>query len=117
MPVAPRNYIVEVYAHLGAKIDRLEFVTLDSMTGATTKWIVGGSFGTKYIDATPPGNCQMVNIALLEQLTILLPLLNLLGSANNYPIFLFFAHSTLLSSPSPKSQSPKSQSQDRKDLG
>ena len=63
MPVAPRNNIVEVYAHLGAKIDRLEFVTLDSMTGATTKWIVGGSFGTKYIDATPPGNCQMVNIA------------------------------------------------------
>lgn len=63
IPVAPTNYIVEIYARLGDKIDRLEFVILDSITGVTSSYAVGGLFGTQPIDATPPGNCKMINIA------------------------------------------------------
>lgn len=63
VPVAPDNYIIEVYGNVGAFIDRLVFVTMETQNPMNTHgFSCGGIFG-KQVDATPPGRCQMINIA------------------------------------------------------
>jgi len=63
VPVAPDNYIIEVYGNVGYLLDRLTFVTMDAQNQRKTEgFTCGGIFGTS-VDATPPGRCQMVNIA------------------------------------------------------
>jgi len=63
VPVAPDFNIIGVSAHVGYLLDRLEFITEDAQNPSNRQgFTCGGIYGTP-VDATPPGSCQMVNIA------------------------------------------------------
>ena len=63
VPVAPNHFIIEVYGNVGFLLDRLVFTTMDAQNSKNTLgFTCGGIFGQQ-VDATPPGRCQMVNIA------------------------------------------------------
>lgn len=63
VPVAPENYIIEVYGQVGYLLDRLYFVTMETQNPLKTHEFTCGGINGAMVDATPPGRCQMVNIA------------------------------------------------------